>query len=114
MNKEQEDVMDSKIEELLADGSIIEIDQIPHDGWVSNVFLVEKCESKKYHMIVNLRPLNRKIRYVRYKVNGIEDTLKLIKQNYVLASLDIYSAFSHICFTRTPKIFGFSVAGPHL
>ena len=48
MNAKQEKFMEEKISQLLADGSITEIDSIPQGGWVSNVFL--SGENGNHHL----------------------------------------------------------------
>ena len=95
MSSEQTNFMDNKISELLANGSIKHISSLPTQGWISNVFLVLK-KDKGFRMILNLKPLNKFIKYEKFKMDHIENVLNLLCPNMVLTSLDIFSAFSHL------------------
>ena len=95
MSKEETEFMDRKIEELLQDGSIKRVAQPHPEGWLSNMFLVPKKDGG-FRMILNLKPLNKFIKYQKFKMDHIEQVLQLIKQDSVLCSLDISSAFSHL------------------
>ena len=80
--------MDAKMKELLSDGSIREVNKPHPKGWVSNIFLVPKKDSG-FHMILNLKPLNSKIQYQKFKMDYIEQVITLLHPGLVLTSLDI-------------------------
>ena len=95
MSTEQIEFMDNKIVELVANGSIKKIDKPPKQGWISNVFLVPK-KDQGFRMILNLKPLNKFIKYEKFKMDHISNVITLLRPNMVLTSLDISSAFSHL------------------
>ena len=95
MSKEEHVYMNTKITTLLRDSSIRQVPHPHRRGWVSNVFLVPKCDGG-YRMILNLKELNKHIRYRKFKMDHIHQVISLIQPNMWLASLDIFSAFSHL------------------
>ena len=100
MSKEECVFMQTKLQELITDGSISKIKTLPQSGWLSNVFLVPKKDGG-FRMILNIKPLNKFIKYRKFKMDHIKQVLTLIHPNMVLASLDISSAFNHI-FVAVP------------
>ena len=95
MSKEETAFMDKKIKELLQDGSIKKVTHPHPEGWLSNMFLVPKKDGG-FRMILNLKPLNKFIKYSKFKMDHVEQILQLIEPHNVLCSLDISSAFSHL------------------
>ena len=47
-------------------------------------------------MILNLKALNKFIKYEKFKMDHIEDVLKLVEKDMYLCSLDISNAFHNI------------------
>ena len=80
----EEAFMKTKIQSLLEDGSITEVEHLPTNGWLSNVFLVPKKDGG-FCMILNLKPLNKFIKYRKFKMDHIQLVLSLIQPNMVLA-----------------------------
>ena len=72
MNEEERKFMDNKIKELLQDGSIREIVRPDPTGYISNIFLVRKREGNSFRMIVDLKNLNSKIRYRKFKIEHLD------------------------------------------
>ena len=104
MSECEQEFMNSKIAELLEDGSIREVQALDPHGWVSNVFLVPKKDGG-YRMILNLKPLNKLIKYRKFKMDHIHQVLDLVTQNCVMTSLDIRSAFNHVAVHRAHQKF---------
>ena len=77
MSQAEHQFMDDKIKELLQDGSIWEVPHPGPSGWVSNVFLVPKKDGG-YRMILNLKPLNKMIKYHKFKIDHIQQVLDLV------------------------------------
>ena len=87
--------MTEKITELLANGSIKRINYPHKKGWLSNVFLVPKKDGG-FRMILNLKPLNKFIKYRKFKMDHINDVLKLVEKDMLLCSLNISNAFHNV------------------
>ena len=87
--------MDDKIKELLENGSIERVNYPHKVGWLSNVFLVPKKDGD-FRMILNLKPLNKFIKYRKFKMDHINDVLKLVEKDMLLCSLDISNAFHNV------------------
>ena len=91
--------MNDKITELLANGLIERENYLHKEGWLSNVFLVPKKDGG-FRMILNLKPLNKFIKYRKFKMDHINDVLKLVKKDMLLCSLDISNAFHNVFVTE--------------
>ena len=95
MNKEEERFVDQEVERLL-ESNCIRVTKRPFkNGWISNVFVVPKKDGG-YRLILNLKHLNKFIKYQKFKMEHIEDLVNMLKQFDWLASIDIKSAYSHI------------------
>ena len=104
MSEAESEFMNKKIRELLKDGSIKEV-QGPHpSGWVSNIFLVLKKDGG-YCMILNLKPLNKLIKYRKFKMDQIHQVLELITPSCKMCSLDIRSAFNQVSVKKSHRKF---------
>ncbi|KAM9319596.1 bromodomain and WD repeat-containing protein 1 [Gastrophryne carolinensis] len=64
-------------------------------GYYSQVFLVKKS-SGSYRMILNLKRLNRFIRYKRFKMESIFSVRQTLTRNVFMANLDLQDAYLHI------------------
>ena len=63
--------------------------------WISNVFLRSKKDGG-FRMILNLKPLNQKLKYEKFKMNTIKDVMKMLSRNMVMASIDLTEAYFHL------------------
>ena len=104
MSQAESHFMDAKIEELLLDGSIRQVPHPDPTGWVSNVFLVPKKDGR-YRMILNLKSLNRMIKYRKFKMDHIQQVLDLVTQNCVMSSLNVQSAFNQVAVHKSHQKF---------
>ena len=56
-------------------------------------------------MILNLKPLNKMIKYHKFKIDHIQQVLDLVTQNCVMSSLDIWSAFNQVPIHKSHQKF---------
>ena len=92
-NKEETEALQELIKEMESD-KIVEKCVLEHGDYVSNVFLREKKDrdeegKKKYRMILNLKKLNRHVKYVHFKMESLEDCLNLMEKDCYMGSIDI-------------------------
>ena len=64
-------------------------------GVYSHVFVVKK-PSGKYRLILNLRPLNKWVRYKRFRMESIFSVTSLIFPKCYMATVDLRDAYLHI------------------
>ena len=60
---------------------------------ISNVFLRQKKDGKKFRMILNLKPLNKSVEYIHFKMDGLETAKCLVRENCFMASIDLSDAY---------------------
>ncbi|MES9883156.1 MAG: reverse transcriptase domain-containing protein [Sedimenticola sp.] len=84
-------VIDNEIQTLLNMGVIIEVNHEP-DEYLSPIFIVPK-RNGEYRMILNLKQLNEYIVYHHFKMDTFESSLKLIKHNCWMSSIDLRHAY---------------------
>ena len=98
MNEEEKEFMNSKIPQMIENGTIREVtSQREKKGrqWISNVFLRPKKEGG-FRMILNLKPLNQKLKYQKFKMNTIQDVMKMLSRNMVMALIVLTEAYFHL------------------
>ena len=98
MNEEEKDFMNRKIPQMIENCTIREVtSQRKKKGrqWLSNVFLRPKKDGG-FRMILNLKPLNEKLKYEKFKMNTIQDVMKMLSRNMVMASIDLTEAYFHL------------------
>ena len=78
MSEEEMAFVDKEIQHLLDNGFIKKLDKPLPNGWLSNVFLVPKKQSS-FRMILNLKPLNKFIKYQKFKMDGIEKVVQMLR-----------------------------------
>ena len=71
-------------------------------GWLSNIFLRPKKDGS-YHMILNLKPLNKFIEYKKFKMPTIYNVIRMIRKSYKMISVDILDAYSHTKICRRDR-----------
>ena len=99
MTKEQECFVDAEIQKLLDTNCIKEIKQPLKKGWISNIFLVPKKDGG-YRLILNLKGLNKHIKYQKFKMENIENLAQMLRPLDWLCSVDIKSAYSHLPMSK--------------
>ena len=56
-----------------------------------------------YHMILNLKPLNKFIEYKKFKMPTIYNVIRMIRKSYKMISVDILDAYSHTKICRRDR-----------
>ena len=88
--------MRTLIEEFLQQRVITPVPQQEEGlGCYSHVFLVKK-PSGKFRLILNLKILNKSIRYKRFRMDSIYSVRKLLPAGCFLASIDLRDAYLHV------------------
>ena len=72
-------------------GAIVVVDIRP-DQFVSRIFQVPK-KNREHRLILDLKDLNKFLKKIHFKMDGLEDIASLISFNDYLASLDCQDAF---------------------
>ena len=99
MSKKESMFVDEEIQRLLDTQCITEVSAPLKNGWTSNIFLVPKKDGG-YRLILNLKPLNKFIKYQKFKMDNIDSLIKMLRPSDWLSSVDIKSAYSHIQMSR--------------
>ena len=104
MNFDQAHFVDSKIEQLLRDQCIKKLDKPICSGWISNIFLMPKCDGS-FRLILNLKPLNQFIQYRKFKMDTIHNAVNMLHKSWYLASIDLKDTFSLLHMSRSHQKF---------
>ncbi len=91
MSREMEAVCDREVEELLAKKAVIEIED-DSKGFLSALFVVPK-KSGGFRPIVNLKALNKFVRYEHFKMEGLETVKNLVRKGDWMVKLDLKDAY---------------------
>ena len=96
MNPDEIEFVNGKIKAMIENKTIRIVNPLDtRPGWVSNIFLQPK-KDKGYRMILNLKPLNKKLKYIHFKMDTINDVIKMISPHMVMASIDLTEAYFHL------------------
>ena len=95
MSREEQQFVDVELERLLKERFIKQLTKPIPDGWISNIFLVPKKQGG-FRMILNLKELNKHVRYTKFKMDNIDKVIKLLQPLDWMTSLDLNSAFGHL------------------
>lgn len=79
MLEEMATVGDGEVKELLAKRAISELTD-SSTGFVCSFFCVKKKQSGAFRPIVNLKPLNRFIKYQHFKMKNLESVRYLVRK----------------------------------
>ncbi|KAI9554908.1 reverse transcriptase [Daphnia sinensis] len=104
MSKEMGQVCDDEVASLISKRAIVEIND-GSEGWVHSFFAVPKKTKGKFRPIINLKPLNRHIQYVHFKMENLETVGFLLRQGDEMVKLDLEDAYLTI---PRDRIFEFS------
>jgi hypothetical protein len=101
MGQQMEAVCAEEVASLLKKGAIIEATDTP--GFFSNIFAIPK-KNGGFRPIINLRNLNRHIRYEHFKMEGLDVVRNLLQKGDWLAKLDLKDAYLTVplCHTHQP------------
>ena len=91
------------IDDLLKIGAISPC-QSCYGEYISSTFLVPKPDGR-LRFILNLKSLNRSINTKHFKLEDLRTTLKLISNNYYLATLDLKDAYFLIPINKSDRKF---------
>ena len=84
----------STLAALVNTGCIVEL-PAPIRGWHSNIFLCPK-KSGSFRMILNLKPLNKLIKYRKSKMPNTYTVMNMVKVGDHFISLDLENAYSSL------------------
>ena len=90
MGKIQSDICDQEVRSLLEKGAIELIE--PGEGFVSGLFVIPK-RSGGSRPIVNLKALNKFVRPVHFKMEGIPLLQELIRPGDYFTKIDLRNAY---------------------
>ena len=65
------------------------------NGWVSNIFLLPKCQGG-FCMILNLKDLNKFVQYTKFKMDHVDKVVSLLCTLDYMGSLDLTSAYGQV------------------
>lgn len=87
----EEKIIEMEIQKMLEMKVIVKV-SFQEDQFISPIFTRPKKDGE-HRMILNLKELNKYIRYYHFKLDTFETTLKLIKPNAYMASVDLRHAY---------------------
>ena len=90
MGKIQSDICDQEVRSLLEKGAIELIE--PGEGFVSGLFVIPK-RTGGFRPIVNLKALNKFVRPVHFKMEGIPLLQELIRPGDYFTKIDLRDAY---------------------
>lgn len=94
------------IQELLQNGIVVKVDQIPH---VVNPLTVSVNAKGKERLILDLRHVNQYVVKYNFKLEGIKEALDFVHKNGFKFKFDLSSGYHHIdLHVSMYKYFGFS------
>ncbi|XP_057316824.1 uncharacterized protein LOC130657847 [Hydractinia symbiolongicarpus] len=85
-----------EIQQLLQKKAIQQV-QATNNCFLSGIFIVPKKDGSS-RMIINLKQLNRSVRYRHFKMETLQDVLCLIKPGVWMGSIDLKDAYHSIPF----------------
>ena len=100
-NQHEEFVIDAEIEKLLEMKVIEEVSFTPGQ-FISPIFTRPKKDGD-YRMILNLKELNKYIKYYHFKLDTFETTLHLIKPDCFMASVDLRHAYYSVPMAQSVR-----------
>ena len=88
---EEGEMISTEVRELLAKGAVIET-PLAQDGFVSQIFLVEKKEGGQ-RPVINLKALNTFVKHKHFKMEGLHILPDLIQSEDWMIKLDLKDAY---------------------
>ena len=95
-NKSEAEMVRKEIQRFIKLGILKKSTLCPGD-YVSNLFARPKKEPGRVRLILNLKKLNSDwVRFIHFKMDGVEDVINLIKPGVYMASVDFQMSFYSI------------------
>ena len=94
-SKEEHTMVKKEIKKFL-DLGILKKSKLQPGDYVSNLFARPKKEPGRLRLIANLKSLNTWVKFVHFKMDGIEDVINLMKPGMYMVSIDFTSSFYSI------------------
>ena len=93
--KDQELLLQEEITKLCQKGAVIPVDRVGSQstGFCSTIFLVPKKDTKQMRPVVNLKPLNRFLPRVHFKMEGLHVVRDLLQKGDWLCRIDLKDAY---------------------
>ena len=91
-NREEEPLVIQELERFL-DLGILEKSSIQPGDFVSNLFTRPKKEPGRLRIIANLKNLNKFIKFVHFKLEGIEAALQLVQPGAYMVNIDLENSY---------------------
>jgi hypothetical protein len=79
--------------ELLLKKGVVRLVQHEAGEFISNIFTRTKKDSAKYRVILNLSDLNQLLYYFHFKMDTLQNAVKLVTKNCFCASIDLSDAY---------------------
>ena len=92
----------SEIDSMLKSGAI-SIVSPDSDHYVSRVFNVKKRQIEKNRLIIDLSTLNNFVNKVHFRMEGVQDSKKLVQERDYMISIDLSEAFFTILLHESSK-----------
>ncbi|KZS20378.1 Uncharacterized protein APZ42_012950 [Daphnia magna] len=92
MSEEMTAICDKQVNELLSKQAINEV-MDGSDGFVCSFFCIKKKQAGKFRPIVNLKPLNRFIKYQHFKMENLDSVHFLIREGDWMVKVDLQDAY---------------------
>ena len=89
---QEAEAVDSEIQKFLEKGIVKPSTHEPGE-FISNIFLRPKKESGSFRVILNLRALNKFVKYEHFKMDGLDKAVKMMRQDCFMASMDLKDAY---------------------
>ena len=72
---------------------IIEESTIEEGDWVSNIFARPKKDKNKIRILLNLKSLNKIVKYTHFKMGGVQEVLDIIRPGSYMVTIDFTHGF---------------------
>lgn len=92
LSKDMSAICDKEVDELLSKGAVSLVSDDRVDAFYSNLFVVPKRPTG-YRPVINLRGVNKFVRYEHFKMEGIEAVKQLIRSGDWFVKLDLKDAY---------------------
>lgn len=100
MSVEMSAVCDAEVRELLSKRAISEVTD-GSSGFVCSFFCIKKKQPGQFRPIVNLKPLNKFIRYQHFKMENLESVRFLVRKGDWLAKVDLKDAYFTVAVKKS-------------
>ena len=91
-SQEETELVKQELDRFMNLGIIEESEILPGD-FVSNLFIRRKKDPGKVRILVNLKPLNKFVKHIHFKMDTLESVLQMIRPGCFMVSLDLESSF---------------------